>query len=322
MLDLYGAISSLWKGASKRAPWSNPLLITIGVGVAALGLHAIGAPNPTERIAACLLIGGSAATVGALLGFLFGIPRVMDNHAGQDGSSQTRGSRYQVNTNLEQISDWLTKIIVGLGLVQLGRIPSLFAELATYASSAFGEPARATSLTAALLLYFGVCGFLSAYLWTRILLTLEFTRADRAASDSPEFLEGYVHALLYQPAPDGFRLAIKGAEEFVQTFGESNWRIWRAVACAYGQKYRYLRAIVKPGEETDDQKQARQGALDAVRRVLALNPDEKGSLVTLWDPLRASPQEDDLCVFASDPEFRAIFEVQDVPESGKGVAIP
>ena len=40
-------------------------------------------------------------------------------------------TQYQGNTNLEQVSDWLTKIIVGIGLVQIGHIvPALskFAE--------------------------------------------------------------------------------------------------------------------------------------------------------------------------------------------------
>ena len=85
---------------------------------------------------------------GGFVGFLFGIPRVLqDGQSGSAGphpgvrpeaptnlrlpsgasaSSPSAGSgfRINVNTNLEQISDWLTKIIVGLGLVELRNMPT------------------------------------------------------------------------------------------------------------------------------------------------------------------------------------------------------
>src|SRR5215207_3296326 len=57
---------------------------------------------------------GAAFGVGALVGFLFGIPRRFQ----REGSDPALGGLV-VNTNLEQISDWLTKIIVGVGLVEI-----------------------------------------------------------------------------------------------------------------------------------------------------------------------------------------------------------
>jgi len=41
---------------------------------------------------------------------------------------------YSGNTNLEQISDWLTKILVGVGLTQLREIPGQVQRLATQCS--------------------------------------------------------------------------------------------------------------------------------------------------------------------------------------------
>ena len=54
---------------------------------------------------------------GSLLGIVFGIPR----SASQIHFTRPEDDRpeFQANTNMEQISDWLTKILVGAGLVDL-----------------------------------------------------------------------------------------------------------------------------------------------------------------------------------------------------------
>jgi hypothetical protein len=69
--------------------------------------------------ATALVMGSSAFLVGGFTGFLFGIPRTIT----APGPNPSTGvTQFQGNTNLEQVSDWLTKIIVGVGLVQIGRI--------------------------------------------------------------------------------------------------------------------------------------------------------------------------------------------------------
>src|SRR5262245_8259356 len=67
----------------------------------ALGLQ--GALPLLGALGAGALLAGAAALVGALLGFLFGIPRTL-----QADPSHPEEGRSTVNTNLEQISDWLT----------------------------------------------------------------------------------------------------------------------------------------------------------------------------------------------------------------------
>ena len=79
-------------------------------------------------------------TVGATIGFLFGIPRVLQqdvtparsSDAGAAPSVTSATYNLRVNTNLEQISDWLTKIFVGLGLVELQRVPDHLNRAATF----------------------------------------------------------------------------------------------------------------------------------------------------------------------------------------------
>src|SRR5262245_24488730 len=223
-----GLLSRLTDLAGDK-PWSDPLLIVFVLGMVALLFLSWTRTNRAESFAVSLLVGGAALTSGALLGFVFGIPRAVP----ETGSTQSTNSQwerlYQVNTNLEQISDWLTKIIVGIGLVKLAKIPPKFMKLAEYVANPF-NPSIPNSLAAVAILYFAISGFLGTYLWTRLLLTLEFTRADRAARQSPAFYEGLIEAFLYQPAPDGFQSAIQNGEEFIRRFGQGNWRIWRSLA--------------------------------------------------------------------------------------------
>ena len=52
----------------------------------------------------------ASLAVAGLLGLIFGVPRVHEPAA-----SATQG-HYLPNTNLEELSDWLAKVLVGVGL--------------------------------------------------------------------------------------------------------------------------------------------------------------------------------------------------------------
>src|SRR6185312_11609392 len=56
---------------------------------------------------------------GGFVGFLFGISKTEQTDTSANASD---GYRQRINTNLEQISDWFTKIIVGIGLINLKEI--------------------------------------------------------------------------------------------------------------------------------------------------------------------------------------------------------
>src|SRR5258708_423417 len=90
------------------------------------------------------LLGAAFISIGALLGFIFGIPRVPRSAAsaapqpqpagGATGAASTSAPpqddrRLTTNTNLEDISDWLTKILVGAGLAQLAVLPGKLTRL-------------------------------------------------------------------------------------------------------------------------------------------------------------------------------------------------
>ena len=57
----------------------------------------------------------AAFLIGILIGFLFGIPKVISSGQARLGQS----SGYTPSSNLSEVSDWLTKLLLGAGLVQL-----------------------------------------------------------------------------------------------------------------------------------------------------------------------------------------------------------
>lgn len=112
---------------------------------------------------------------GLLVGFLFGIPKVASAAASGSGNAQQHPI-LAVNTNLEQISDWLTKIIVGLGLVELYNIPPEISKFVAATSSAYHSSGAAAAL--AVTIYFPILGFTSGFIITRLYLSGLFARAD------------------------------------------------------------------------------------------------------------------------------------------------
>jgi hypothetical protein len=167
-----------------------------------------------------ILVAGAALSSGLLLGFIFGIPRVASEEptakaaAESDGtrreSSDAQSSNVTPNSNLVEISDWLTKIMVGVGLVELNSIPAKLGKLSYYVGLGLRpslydgrfpcadllSSGQAAGL-AIILLYFAL-GFLWCYVWTRLYFfndlrgTVENLRDDRV-TDLTLLAEAYIN---------------------------------------------------------------------------------------------------------------------------------
>lgn len=133
-----------------------PVFITIGYGI---------------------LIGGAAYVAGGFGGFLFGLPRFLSN------PDNLMKGNYSRNDNLIQISDWLTKIIVGLGLTNLYKIPHQLTRVGAALQILFGDNWKGAVTAEAIVVYFLVCGFLFGYLWTNIQYIPILTEADRTTQN-------------------------------------------------------------------------------------------------------------------------------------------
>ena len=136
-------------------------------------------------VGVAIAVACSALLIGGLLGFLFGIPRTLQQEVSQateqNRMDQQQETNYAVNTNLEQISDWLTKILVGVGLTQVSTLPKALGEYAEFVGKGLGSFPNSGVFSIALLLFFLIDGFLISYLWTRLYLAGALRHADASS---------------------------------------------------------------------------------------------------------------------------------------------
>lgn len=163
-----------------------------------------------------LLIAASAAAVGGFLGFLFAVPRAASRigrtpsvsesartaadaakaamNSGSLGeptvaaatasavaaavAAQDEQSTSGVNSNLSDVSDWLTKILVGVGLTQIANVGPAFGDLTGVLAPSLGNLAGSQAVAGATLVLFLTVGFLAAYLETRLVLQRAMMIAD------------------------------------------------------------------------------------------------------------------------------------------------
>jgi len=148
-------------------------------------------------MATALAAAAAAGLVGALLGLLFGVPRSLSqttlpaqppagggtSDTAQPQSAAQMSEGYGGNSNLEQISDWLTKIIVGATLVQAGTLYDRFRGLARSLGNGLcgcdtASCGAATAFAGGLLASFGAWGFFLGYLLTRRVLPALLRRGE------------------------------------------------------------------------------------------------------------------------------------------------
>lgn len=197
---VFGQTESPEQSAANRG-WILVLVATTIAGVVLIGLIA---SSPRGFAAGCLLA-LAAAMVGSLTGFLFGLPRSArtdvvtrdPNAAAGDArvAVETRSSGYRANTNLEDISDWLTKILVGVGLTQLGSIPTAFKQLIDIVKVAMGAGEDSSAIAGSLLVGYLIIGFLGTYLWARTRLGQALRLADVDSTERLKQIEAQVSDL-------------------------------------------------------------------------------------------------------------------------------
>jgi hypothetical protein len=197
------AVSSTRLDQSERA--LRTLLIATLFGVVGIVTYALQSTTWRSFFTGSstgIVVAAAALFVGGLLGFLFGIPRTLQrpnstppttNTNSADAASQSGATEFQANTNLEQISDWLTKILVGVGLTQVREIGAKLQSLSWTVARGLGDVSANcvqqspgcdnNSFAMGLILFFLIVGFLFSYLWTRLYLPGAFRKADRQELD-------------------------------------------------------------------------------------------------------------------------------------------
>ncbi|HUD88419.1 MAG TPA: MauE/DoxX family redox-associated membrane protein, partial [Xanthobacteraceae bacterium] len=169
--------------ASSSPAWTNSgLAILLVAGLLLMsncaGFLAIIIGASGQRATASLWAMMCIAT-GALIGFLFAVPRV---------NPQVRSNAALViNTNIEQVSDWLTKILVGVGLINFKEIAQFLDRLSGELAPSLGTEAAPVGKPFALSLigYFFVVGLIQGYLLTRLFLSRYFEPDPAETTSTP-----------------------------------------------------------------------------------------------------------------------------------------
>jgi uncharacterized membrane protein len=125
----------------------------------------IGMPG---QLATAFLWAMMCIALGALIGFLFAVPRV--------NPLASTHSSFVTNTNIEQVSDWLTKILVGVALINFKEIGQFLDGLSGKLAPSLGTAAAPVGqpVALALIIYFFVIGLIQGYLLTRLFLARQF----------------------------------------------------------------------------------------------------------------------------------------------------
>ena len=284
-MSFWKSIQVFFKGPPEEVESSNPfvrrgalwarlaLRLSLASGIASILMYAFIQKAPFLRTPGLgLLLLCASFLVGGTLGFLFGIPRKLqqspapekENAAPADGSAEddegekakeSARSAYESNTSLEQISDWLTKILVGLTLTQWSDLRTGFQKMIQYMAPAFGTGSEV--FVGGLVIVGALCGFFFGYLPTRLFLWLALTESDNKGAELQEARKNKnlqevasVRNLTGGSPPPAATTSIDGDSGG----GDSGEKVTRAAEVrqqikSLAQKYETLRATLKPGPD-------------------------------------------------------------------------
>jgi hypothetical protein len=149
------------------------VLFGLSVGVVILYGFSISGRH-LQFVTVGLLVAGASLGCGALFGFLFGIPRMVALGKARETIPADDVDSWKPSTNLAEISDWLTKLLLGAGLVQLTNlggpagalIRSIARGLDNPSSTSSSGPAMVAAGTIVVL--FTILGFVMGYVLTTL----------------------------------------------------------------------------------------------------------------------------------------------------------
>ncbi len=314
-------------------PLMANLAIAVGIALAAAMLAMFRGGAGGLGIAVLIFL--AAGTCGAVLGFLFAVPRLLDGAV--EGAPPPAKGLLGGNDNVSRVSDWLTTMLVGIGLTQLANIDgglTRFRFMLAEHVNLYGTPAHpdagALPLIGPLLLILGaVSGFLYLYLHTRIELVAGFREAEEvltgAGADAVKAVaksvagggilarelagkfgvtvsDGLAVMLkaLYDTQNDGFEKTIEIGKALATTDATGRADYWFYLAAAYGQLYAKLLADTPEAARKDIEIEA----LHAVERTIAINPAYKARLLALTDKGKF---DSDLASLADNPRLQALL---------------
>ena len=150
------------------------ILLTLYMGIFLGMIPVIGFPITIPEMGGKILFIGIILGIAAFMssfftGTLFGMPK----------RNNQKESDYSLNNSLVEISDWLTKIIVGLGLVNLKEIPGYLVSLGEYVRTSSKYDGQLLNIySIGIVIYFGFLGLYIGYNYMRLVLSNKYKYAD------------------------------------------------------------------------------------------------------------------------------------------------
>jgi hypothetical protein len=200
---LFGATVAAWAiGASvMRTIWLYQTSSLTGIPKEELAKHAadwtvwaVTLLQIVRGVGGTLALCAAAGLAGAALGFLFGLPQppaktaaAAPNNADKTANPNPQGDRtWRLNSNLMDISDWLTKAIVGVSLFEAQRAFGLFGgKTQLVAQWLFESRGGSYAVLPAAMAGAAVLGFLFTNLHTQLVVSGLFAEADRRLKSLP-----------------------------------------------------------------------------------------------------------------------------------------
>jgi hypothetical protein len=262
-----------------RMPLGRVAAVGTGVGIVALVLYELSAVSLgafAQRVGAGLAVAAASMVSGLLIGLVFGVPRALS----QD--TEIGSERYGPNTNLEQISDWLTKILVGVGLTQFRAIGDAAGRLFTNVAPLFGSPDD-VAFAGSLIVLFSALGFLLGWLVARLVLPVAMSTTDREQREVEEKLQQAREAAAGGDPERAAELRLEVADQMLDpaTLARSYERERRSPSSA--QRTARMEAIVASARLLGTSGLSR----DDVRRMFASGAD--GDRVVALAAMQANP---------------------------------
>jgi len=154
------------------------IMYVIAIGYIICSIYEYNLNKNISKLFLINLLSITSVVVGGLFGFLFGMPKNShhDEHKNGDhkNGDHKKGNHpdlikkdiYQENTNLQEISDWMTKIIVGVGLTQFRSIYEKYTEITLKISSENNIGTH--TIVCMVTIYFYILGFFASYFWAKL----------------------------------------------------------------------------------------------------------------------------------------------------------
>ena len=199
-MSLIDLVARLFSGTSREGSEGDPardlirilvfVWLMVATGLVGLGIPALAHLLQGRYVDALVSVGtgaflaGAATAAGSFIGFLFGVPRANVSATRESANVTDIGRDYLPNTNLEQISDWLTKIIVGVSLVEIRDVIAWFEQIGIITGPAIWSDPAGRVVATAIVVHYLLMGFFQGFLVAYLYLPKAFANARRLTVDA------------------------------------------------------------------------------------------------------------------------------------------